>query len=112
MEKLSEYCFYYDNTNDKHYKVVSIEHCNKFGNYDINTLKIKECKLILFDTIIVAKDPENSKEYERVEVYEKIPIGRKKVFPYHLYKKLDTSGYIFDCKDLILYDKYWYKTIE
>lgn len=109
---MEEYCYYYDITNDKHYQVIEFPIADSDGKANIKGLKIKECRLVLFDTIIVAKDPENSKEYERVEVYEKIAIGRAKVFPNCMYKRMTTTHGINACRDLILYDKYWYKTIE
>ena len=84
MEQLGENQFFYSEKTDRYYKVVNI----KNGSLLINNFVIQECKLELFTITQVAIDPDNSKEYKHVAVYEKKPFGRKKQMHYKLFKQL------------------------
>ena len=104
MEKLGEQCFFYSEKTDKFYKVVDIK-----GDYiSLFGFVVQECELKLFTTTIVAIDPDNSKEYKRVEVYEKIPIGRKRRMTYNLLKQIYNLNVLIT---LTMSDKYCYKDI-
>ena len=79
MEQLGENQFFYSEKTDRYYKVVDIKNGSPLHFFNF---VIQECELQLFTITQVAIDPDNSKEYKYVEVYEKKPFGRKKQMHY------------------------------
>ena len=95
--------YFYSTKTDTYYEFCEIEKdTNK--NYTI-----RKCELKYVDTQIEAIDPENSKEYKYVEVYEKVPISKKYKLSYKkMIELLDNDENIIT---LELSDKYCYKDV-
>lgn len=117
MEFLEDKNYFYNDNTNKHYKITNIKDA-----HDVFTYKIQECELKLLTVSVVAIDPEHTKEYKRVEVYEKIPFGRKRQMSMSLFMKLfynyreyeDPEEYCysrFTPITITLSDKYCYKDI-
>ena len=112
MEELGEHCFFNNKQTDTFYKIVGI----KDNTYNFCNFIVQECYLELFTTTIVAIDPDNTKQYKYVEVYEKKPFGRKKQMNYKLFKEIFPNCNGSDYRlgqpfTLHLSDKYCYKDI-
>ena len=107
MEELGEHCFFNNKQTDTFYKIVGI----KDNTYNFCNFIVQECYLELFTTTIVAIDPDNTKEYKYVEVYEKKPFGRKRQMTYNLFKQIITYNDFSQPIILTMSDKYCYKDI-
>ena len=107
MEELGEIFFFNGKQTDKIYKVVGIYD----NSYNFCNFTVQECYLELLTVTQVAIDPDNSKEYKYVEVYEKKPFGRKKQMHYKLFHQLITHNDFSQPIMLKMTDQFCYKDI-
>ena len=84
MDKLEDKQYFYSEKTDKHYKVVDI----KDDDVSLFGFVVQECELELFTVTQLATDPDNSKQYKYIEVYEKKPFGRKRQMHYKLFQQI------------------------
>ena len=107
MDKLGDKQFFYSEKTDTFYKVVDIkgDFVSLFG------FVVQECYLELFTTTQVGIDPENTKEYKYVEVYQIIPFGRKRQMSYKLFQQLITYNDFNQPIVLEMSDKWLYKDV-